>query len=173
MTNLVRDEVFVNRKPVGRDDSCQHVAGFFRGAHADFFAAFNQHLVRKILIDGPARPEIVHDIEAQARSFDGGRGRGNPTRSSREELFSVGVGKSNGTYSGALELNEDRMVANDLQKGLIRKALFVRTNSGRSVNAGQDSRLSGRALWSSLDSQTRVGYCQHAVTGQIVRLSLK
>src|SRR5260370_20058804 len=96
MANLVGDEVFVKGKPVGRDDPRQHLAGLFRGTHSDFFAALNQHLVRKILIDGPARPEIVHDIEAQTRSFDSSGGGRNPTPASPHEIVSVGGGKTNG-----------------------------------------------------------------------------
>src|SRR5260370_33781453 len=119
VADLVGDEVFVKREAIRTGDTGQHFAGFFRCAQINTLAALyqprDQQLVREIVKDCRAGSQVFDLIEAQAGGFDGSVGCGNPTRPALEKSFRVGVGESYRTDSRALELNEQRMLANDIQ----------------------------------------------------------
>jgi len=55
------------------------------------------------------------------------------------------------------------MLANNIEKWRIRKALFVRADELRRIYSGQDCRLAGRALRAARDSQRRVRWYHDAV----------
>jgi len=55
------------------------------------------------------------------------------------------------------------MIADDIQHGAVGKSLFVVTEPGRGVDAGEDGCLSGRALRTTFNTQTRVGWNNDAV----------
>ena len=119
MADLVGDEVFVKRESIRTGDAGQHFAGFFRRAQINTLVALyqplDQQLVREIVEDCRAGSQVFDLVEAQAGGFDGGGGCGNPTRPALEESFRVGVGEGYRPDSRAFELNEQRMLANDIQ----------------------------------------------------------
>ena len=65
------------------------------------------------------------------------------------------------------------MLANDIEERWIRKALFVSTNRGGSVDAREDCRLSRRALRTTRNAQAGVGRRQDTVERNPRRLMLK
>src|SRR5215510_15146548 len=65
------------------------------------------------------------------------------------------------------------MLANDIEERWIRKALFVSTNRGGSVDAREDCRLSRRALRTTGNAQAGIGRRQDTVERYLRRLMLK
>src|SRR2546421_9478461 len=65
------------------------------------------------------------------------------------------------------------MLANDSEQRLIRKALFVMTNCGGRVDAGQNCGLARSALRPTVDAQTRVSANQDAIERNLWILTLK
>src|SRR5947207_2732074 len=59
------------------------------------------------------------------------------------------------------------MLANDIEKRLVRKALFVRADDFRRINAGENRRLSGRALRTTCYPETGVSGCENARKRQL------
>src|SRR4051812_29304085 len=65
------------------------------------------------------------------------------------------------------------MLANDIEKWRIGKALFMCADDLRGINPGENGCLSGSALRPALDAETRIGRYDHAVEGDRRNFILK
>ena len=101
------------------------------------------------------------------RGFDRDRGGRDPARAFVEETRRVSVGKDIRPYPGAFKLQKDRMLTDDRAHGFVGKSLLMIAEQGGCVHAGQDRRLTRRALRSAFDAEPRVSPHEHAVVWQL------
>src|SRR5688572_23321893 len=137
VADFVGDEVFVKSKSVVRDDGGENLGRLFGRARFNVFAAFEQLPVGEVLVHSAAGPQVIDRVETQAGGFDCGRGRRDPSRTTLEETFGIGVRESDRSDSSALKLQENRMLANDFKQRCVRKALLVMANRCRRVDPSE------------------------------------
>src|SRR5712691_8443881 len=84
------------------------------------------------------------------------RGGRHPARAFIEKALRIGICEGDWTNAGARQLQEDRMIAQDLKHGRVWKSLFVIAEQLGNVDAGENCGLAGSALWPSFYFKPRV-----------------
>jgi hypothetical protein len=73
----------------------------------------------------------------------------------------------------SFQLPENRMFGDHVAQRLVRKTLFVSAQNARRIYAGENRRLSGRALRATFDAEPRVGRRENAIENNMRRLVYK
>src|SRR5688572_22785396 len=163
MANLIADEILIECEAILAGKGCKNVSRLVRSSRRDFLASVDERSISEVMENSATSFEVGHSAKSQPGCFHCRSCCRDPAWPALEKRVSVSICKSYGSNTGAVQLQKDRVLANDLQHLAVGKTLFVITEQSGYVDAGENRSLSRSTLRPAFNTEAGVSGYNNAV----------
>src|SRR5882724_13560645 len=125
MSDLIGDEVFVKGKPILAGDAREDCGGFVGRARSYVLTPFNKCSISEVVENSATSLVVDHSTKGYSSGFHCSGRRRDPARAFVEETLGVSIRESYRRNTGAAQLQEDGVVADNFEHRRVWETLFV------------------------------------------------